>query len=327
MATLSVIMALYNERPQDAIMAIDSIINQTFSDFELIVILDNPENNELRILLERYVHKDNRILFKINETNLGLPETLNRAIELASGEYIARMDGDDISYPERFEIQLSYLKRYPSLDLIGSNAIIIDENNQRIGTYKKLKSNFAQQIITRKASINLIHPTWLGKTEWFKKLKYRNFFYVEDYDFIARATYYGIKMHNIAEPLIATRIFQNKIVSVSRIKAFEQLYNARKCREWLNFAIKYKTKEYPSLHSIYYPPEDRERYQRIIPDLNALRTSLKTGKKINTLKFLIRILTKCPIAITYRAKVAIWQNLLKIIDPLCLIFEQKKYGI
>ncbi|MGL4742033.1 MAG: glycosyltransferase, partial [Sarcina sp.] len=92
MKKVSVIMGVYNEKISWVKETINSILEQTYKNIELIVILDNPENQELKIFLDSYKDK---IKFEVNDKNLGLVKTLNRAIDLANGEYIARIDADD----------------------------------------------------------------------------------------------------------------------------------------------------------------------------------------------------------------------------------------
>ena len=102
---VSVIMATYKEPENLLRQAIESILNQSYKDFEFIIILDNPGNKEHIEIVKSYQKQDSRIRFYINEKNAGLTATLNRGIELSRGKYICRMDADDISMPERIQDQ------------------------------------------------------------------------------------------------------------------------------------------------------------------------------------------------------------------------------
>ena len=113
---VSILLPLYNEELLIANRAINSICNQTYSNLEVILLLDNPNNIHLRDLMLEFAQKDYRMRCIFNETNLGLPKTLNRGIDVAQGEYIARMDADDVSYPERIEKQLNYMLLHPDID-------------------------------------------------------------------------------------------------------------------------------------------------------------------------------------------------------------------
>ena len=109
MPKLSVVMSVYNEPTEWITQSIDSILNQTFRDFEFIIINDNPEREENESLLNSYSQKDKRIVVIKNEQNLGLTKSLNIGINEAKGDYIVRMDADDYSFPERFEKQVQFM--------------------------------------------------------------------------------------------------------------------------------------------------------------------------------------------------------------------------
>jgi glycosyltransferase involved in cell wall biosynthesis len=150
-------------------LAIESIINQTYTNWEMIAINDGSTDNSLAMLLE-YQHKDSRIKV-ISRENKGIAYTLNQCIDIANGDYIARMDADDISMPTRLESQLSSFIADPALDLIATNAILIDEQNRTVGKLECLTDHAS---ICRRPWVGFLmpHPTWLGKTEWFKKYRY-----------------------------------------------------------------------------------------------------------------------------------------------------------
>lgn len=125
--TVTVLMSVYNEeRYLDE--AIRSILNQTFTDFEFIIINDGSTDGTLDIL-RKYEQVDSRILVH-NQANRGLTASLNRGGELANGKYIARMDADDISTPNRLERQVCYFNDHPYLALLGTWAEAIDERGR-----------------------------------------------------------------------------------------------------------------------------------------------------------------------------------------------------
>lgn len=116
---ISVIMSVYKEPAEWLHESIDSILNQTFSDFEFIIICDNPGYKEGKELLEEYKEKDKRIVLVFNEQNIGLTKSLNKGLTIAKGEYIARMDADDISLPDRFETQINFMGTHSNVDVCG----------------------------------------------------------------------------------------------------------------------------------------------------------------------------------------------------------------
>lgn len=107
--------------------ALDSILSQGFSDFEFIIVDDTSSDGSLA-LLEQYAARDARIRLVSNEKNLGLTASLNRGVELARGEYVARMDADDISLPGRFEKQVAFLDAHPEAWALGGQIQFIDES-------------------------------------------------------------------------------------------------------------------------------------------------------------------------------------------------------
>ena len=107
--------------------AIESILNQTFTDFEFLIVNDGSTDSSLEIILS---YPDERIRVIRNDRNIGLTKSLNKALQQAKGEYIARQDADDISLQNRFEEQLIYLEKHPEVALLGTSAYKIDERGE-----------------------------------------------------------------------------------------------------------------------------------------------------------------------------------------------------
>ncbi len=203
---VSVIMSTYKEKKEWLRLSIESILKQSYQNLEFLIIIDEPDNLELKNIIYRYAVKDNRIKVYENQENKGLVYSLNKGLELATGKYIARMDADDISESNRIEEELCYLQEY-NLDLVGSDIIAINENSDILPkvTSKMPVSSRCITFILRYKSC-LMHPTWLGKAELFKKLSgYRDIKYCEDYDFLLRAALIGAKMGNIPRTLLKYR--------------------------------------------------------------------------------------------------------------------------
>ena len=219
MATVSVLMATYKENKQQLSEAIESILNQTYQDFEFIIILDNPKNEEHIKLIEDYKETDSRILFSMNEENMGLPKTLNKAISLASGKYICRMDADDISEPYRILEQLKYLETN-DYDLIGGLSTMIDENGHVIYKIKSVPTDFSKIKKLLRYNQVISHPTWFGRKEVFEELDgYRLIPLCEDYDFTLRAVLKGFKISNLNKNVLNYRMTKG---SISRSNLFDQ---------------------------------------------------------------------------------------------------------
>lgn len=135
---ISVIMPVYNaEKFLDE--SIESILNQTFKDFEFIIIDDGSTDNSLKII-RKYKKKDKRIKVLINKKNQGIAETRNKGLRIAKGKYIVTFDADDISLQKRLQIQYYFLERNQNIFLVGGSAIIIDENGRDFGVFKKFNN-------------------------------------------------------------------------------------------------------------------------------------------------------------------------------------------
>lgn len=132
---VTVLMSEYNTKEEELRTSIESILNQTYKNFELLII-DDCSNERSTKIIESY--NDNRIKLVHNEKNLGLAQSLNRGLEIASGKYIIRMDTDDISYPDRIQKQLEFAEKHPEYSIIAGRANYFNENgiygtNSKIG--------------------------------------------------------------------------------------------------------------------------------------------------------------------------------------------------
>ena len=130
MPKISVIMSVYNGG-QYLKASIESIIHQTYADFEFIIINDGSTDASLKII-EGYGGGDARIRIISNGENIGLTKSLNKALKVASGEYIARQDADDISLPSRLELQLNYLESHLQVALLGTGIYVVDADGRKI---------------------------------------------------------------------------------------------------------------------------------------------------------------------------------------------------
>lgn len=317
-ALISVILPLYNEPESLAKQAIDSILTQTYSKLEIILLLDNPDNDILKNILSEYGKKDKRIIVAINEKNKGLPETLNKGIDMATGDFIARMDGDDISTADRLEKQLAYMQTHPQTDLLGSDAFAINEEGKLIGEYHKLATDYSQKMMLRHISINLIHPTWFGKSKLFKQCKYRNFTHCEDYDFMIRAYALSYHFHNLKEKLFYVRIQQTSLRSVSRKYAYEQYINTLRVKSQFKEFRKKHMKNYPELPELTYDLNDKERYQSTISLLNELREAFFQKQFVKFINLFIKIARKDFRPLAFRIKVFTLSKVLVLAEKIKL---------
>jgi glycosyltransferase involved in cell wall biosynthesis len=190
--------------------AVESILAQTFTDFEFIIIDDGSTDNTLA-LLRRYEAIDKRIIL-ISSENCGLVSTLNKTIELARGEWFARMDHDDIAMPQRFEIQLKQLISSKA-DICGTWIKYFGDGNRH--TLRCYESDDAIKVDMLFNS-PFAHPSVMMRTSLLKELKYdENCEKAEDYDLWVRAAQANWKMTNVPEVLLKYRIHAAQTTQVA----------------------------------------------------------------------------------------------------------------
>lgn len=203
---ISVIMSTFNSLPylKDAV---NSILRQSYSNFEFIIVDDASTDKSWEFLSSI---KDKRIILIKNSKNHGLALSLNKALRISKGEYIARMDADDISHPKRFEKQLIFLNKNKNIDICGTWAHIINEQGKIVGE-KKYPLNDQEIKRSIKWFPALIHPTWMARRKIYNDLKgYRGYFdYAEDYDFLVRALD-KYNMANISMKLVYWRSIETR---------------------------------------------------------------------------------------------------------------------
>lgn len=183
-------------------LAVQSILNQTYSNWELFLIDDGSKDKTLAIAQS---FEDSRIKVITDTLNLKLPTRLNQAINLSQGKYFARMDGDDIAYPERLQVQVEYLESNPDVDLLATQFIVVDRDGKAKGKFT-VKESHAEICSCPWSGIGLLHPTWMGKTEWFRTYQYRaKAIRMEDQDLLLR-TFAKSKFACLPEVLLGYRV-------------------------------------------------------------------------------------------------------------------------
>jgi glycosyltransferase involved in cell wall biosynthesis len=197
---VSIGMPVYN-CARTVAQAICSILNQTLQDWELIIIDDSTDNTSEIIASFR----DPRIIVIRGEENTGLAARLNDCVGRARGKYFARMDGDDIAYPERLRKQVEYLERHPKVDLLGAGCVVFRGDGEAYGLRCKKMLSHAEICGNSLIGLSLMHPTWVGKIEWFLRNQYRcDFPFSEDRELLMR-TRDTSNFFILSEPLLGYR--------------------------------------------------------------------------------------------------------------------------
>lgn len=241
---ISTILPVYNGS-EFIESSINSILNQTFEDFELIIINDGSTDNSLEII-KNLQKKDKRITLINSQNNEGLQKSLNKGMKVAKGKYIARMDSDDISSKKRFEIQHNFLEKNPDVFLVGSSAIIINRSGEKVGVLKKF--NNCRQIKKKLEKRNcMIHPSIMFRNK--RNLLYREKFKCsEDYDLYLRILSLGKKITNLPDLLIKYRISEGSFVSTMP----NQIFYFEKAKEFYQQRKKQNFEDYSQL----LPPKE-----------------------------------------------------------------------
>ncbi len=214
---VSVVMSVYNAE-RYLRKSVESILNQAFKDFEFIIINDGSTDSSPKII-DEYAISDKRIVVIKNPSNLGLSRSLNIALENTKGDFVARMDADDISLPERLERQVGFLKENSSYGLIGSAYIEINDKGDIIGNQRIEFLETDEDIKKRIVGFNpFLHSGVMFKKEVQNCIGFYNdkFKYAQDYEFWIRImTRY--KVRNLPEVLLHKR-YSNSMISVNKEK-------------------------------------------------------------------------------------------------------------
>ncbi|MDN3667154.1 glycosyltransferase family 2 protein [Algibacter miyuki] len=168
-------------------LAILSVLKQSYTNWELILMNDGSTDNSVAIA-EEFANSDSRITLHNDGVNKGLPTRLNQLSQLANGQFYARMDGDDLMRPERIETQLEYLLKNPEVDLVGTGLVAIDKDNNIIGIRKGTTNDNKKYTIHDLIHKGwCVHPTIMGKASWFKEHQYdEQLTRTEDFDLWVR---------------------------------------------------------------------------------------------------------------------------------------------
>ena len=284
---VSIIMSTYNESEEWLRHSIESILSQTYTNIEFVIVLDNPKNLVIKNIISEYQKQDSRIIVVENEKNVGLVASLNRALKFCNGDYIARMDADDIAISDRIEIEVDAIEKY-SVDFVMGAVRLVDEEGaaiieQRMGNIPPDKFEKCM----RYGNIST-HPTWLLKKHVYDELNgYRNIRYCEDLDFVLRAIQNGFRCYKLNDILLNYRIRAN---GISQSYAFEQDEKARFLRKNYRRKQKLVLIKAESINRQFekYDEIEKEKYQKSCVWMDELSIELNKGNFIGCIRIAIQ---------------------------------------
>lgn len=236
MEKYSVLMSVYyKENPIWLKESIESMLNQTVKCDEFVIVKDGKLTNELNNIINGYVKKY-RDLFKVIELkeNKGLGIALKIGLENCKNEFVARMDADDYSVPERCEKELEMFEKNPDLHIIGSNIAEFTENIENVISYRRLPVNDKEIKQFSKTRNPFGHPSVMfKKSKVMEAGNYRNYYLCEDYDMWIRMIKCNANCYNFKEILVYMRISKD-------------FYKRRGGIKYLKTILKFKKEQYKS---------------------------------------------------------------------------------
>lgn len=212
---ISCVMCVYNTKESYLREAIESILNQTFADFELIIVDDGSNHSHVKETILSY--KDERIKYLYQE-NAGISNARNFGNQYAQGEYVAVMDSDDIALPNRFEEEVRYLDEHPNISAVGG----------WMEVFPKKSMVYAPEtpcILDCLLDSPMAHSTLMWRRCDFeaKKLSYNpRYLIAQDFDMWARALMSGLQFHNIQKSLVKYRVENQGISTIKKGRLMQE---------------------------------------------------------------------------------------------------------
>ena len=247
---VSVIMPVYN-MAEFVGEAIDSILQQTFSDFEFIII-DDASDDGTDLVIRSYI--DKRIVFVRNDFNIGNYASRNKGMRQARGKYIAVMDADDIAMPERLERQIDYLEKHSDILAVGTDCLFL--SNDKL---KNVVNSYQDILIALLENNSFVHPSLTIRTDILRQLNGydEQYYYSADYDLACRLTLLG-KVENLAIPLMQYRWHSSQISLSNKVRQKSYADEIRR-KYQLSFINRYKSINQSKVEEadIYYPDMGR----------------------------------------------------------------------
>jgi glycosyltransferase involved in cell wall biosynthesis len=219
---VSIVMPVYNAEAYLA-EAINSILSQSFSNFELLILNDGSKDSSGDLIRS---FSDPRIRYLENDGNRGVIFTLNRGIQSCKAPLLARMDADDIALPDRIEKQFEFMQTHPNAAVVASKVALINEQGKPIGYWKEDNAHSTLQEIREFLPVNncIAHPSIMARTSIMTEMTYMNHQTgAEDYDLWLRICAKGLEIHKIPEVLLKHRILPTSVTRGRQKNVFYSL--------------------------------------------------------------------------------------------------------
>lgn len=222
---ISVLMSVYrNDIAENVRTAVESVYNQTLKPKQIVMVVDGPVPEDVTKVLEELKKEIDVFEVYAYEKNSGLGTALKRGTEFCKYEYIARMDSDDISLPDRFEKQMKKFEEDPELSLVGSNSQEFIDTLDNLANVKALPEKHEDIVEFMKGRCPFVHPTVIMKKDMLLKAGgYEYWHYAEDYYMWVRMYLAGAKFYNIQENLINFRININTYKRRGGLKYYKSI--------------------------------------------------------------------------------------------------------
>ncbi len=266
---VSIIMPVYNAA-RFLNEAMQSMLQQSFTQFEFIIVNDCSTDASEDIILS---FKDDRIVYLKNERNEGVTAALNKSIALCKGEFVARMDADDISLKDRLQKQVAFLKSRPNVAMVATTAQMIDGNGDALGVWQNdLIAVSDEDITALLAKTNcIVHPSVMIRKEVLQKFMYRSEKNAaEDYDLWLRMKSHGYGIAKLEEPLLLYRVHQASVTANKKLLVNTNLRVLKQKWTFIKYALSHLRINAFFIRVLYSSARSAAAYLRdVVP--NALR--------------------------------------------------------
>lgn len=273
MPRISCIMSNYNTQPEYFEAAVGSVLGQSFTDFELIIVDDKSTDAMSRNLVMKFSEQDERVKVLYNDVNMGLANSLNRALEMAQGKYIIRFDTDDICFKDRFYTQYNYMEK-TGADIAGSFVQLFDEENRVVASAFYSDEAVKAQLLF---SCYIYHPSTVIRRSFMMETGLRydpSFEKAEDFDFWVRCKEAGAKICMMPNVLLKYRMHKNSVCHIGKNQ--QTILSEQICKRQLDYMhVRYSMDEL-ELHYILCGLRSLSK-----ADFSSLRQWCKKLKRIN----------------------------------------------